>query len=209
MDAALVTAIVSLITALSSIIFTIVRIRIERHDRQQEIIEERDERREEFQSKLAELEAKFLHERVAQRYSTYPEVFKVLGAVRDVPDPDMAHYTSLLHHRAQLLETADALLMHLYGDASLVMGMPTRNALLRAWQACHLFQTNDVTLEQLVGYFFLARRWLRADLQIEDIREVESDLDRIRKKFSLDSSDEMIEEKERELEQRIGLGRFR
>jgi hypothetical protein len=182
MDTALITATVSLITALSGIIFTIVRIR-----------KERDDRRQEFQSKVAEIEAKFLHERVAQRYKTYPEVFKVLGAVRDVPDPAKEHYKSLLQNRRQLQETADSILKHLYGDAGLVMGMPTRNALLSVWRACYLFQTNKVTLRQLVGYFFIARRWLRVDLQIVDIQEVMSELDEIRKRYHLYTSDKKME----------------
>jgi hypothetical protein len=184
MDAALLSVIVSFITAFTSIIFTILRIR-----------QERQERRQEFQSKLGELEVKFLHERIAQRYKTYPQVFNVLGSVRDVPDPDGKHYESLLQNREQLRKIADRLLMYLYGDAGLVMGMSVRNALLNVWQACHYFQTDDVTLKQLIGYFFLARRWLRADLQILDIEEVKSELDEIKIRFDLDASDEKIKEK--------------
>jgi len=183
MDAALLTAIVSLITALSGIIFTIVRIQ-----------RERDERRREFQSELAELEVKFIHERIAQRYKIYSKVFKVLGAVRDVSEPDRKHHKSLLQNKEQLEGTAHDLLLHLYGDAGLIMEIPTRNALLNAWLACHLFQTGDVNLNQLIGYFFYARRRLRADLGIDDVEEVQSELEKIRKKYGLDTSDEKMTE---------------
>ena len=186
METALITAIVSLITAFSSIIFSIVRVR-----------KERKERQEQFQTKLAELETKFLHERVVQRYKNYPEVFKILGTVRDVSDPKQEHYKLLLEDKKKLLETAENLLVHLYGDAGLLMEWETRNALLNTYLACHFFQNNKIKLYQLVGYFYLARRWLRADLQIEDIQEVNSKFEGIRKKFDTDKSDKKLNKDER------------
>lgn len=185
-ETALTTAIVSLITAFSGIIFSIVRIRKEKKERQHQ-----------FQTKLAELESKFLHERVVQRYKTYPKVFKLLGTVRDVSDPKQEHYRSLLKDRKKLLETADNLLIYLYGDAGLLMEWQTRNALLNTYLACHYFQDDTITLYELAGYFYLARRWLRADLQIEDIQKVKSKFEEIRKKFGTDESDKKLNVDER------------
>jgi hypothetical protein len=151
---------------------------------------------EQLNTKLAELEAQFLYGRVAQRYKYYPAVFEVLGRVRDVPDPKQEHYNELVDNKEILQNAAAELLTHLYGDAGLVMRMSTRNAVLRAWLACKLFQAGDknVQLRQLIGYFFFARRWLRADLQIEDDQGVESELDEIRERFGLAFSDKVIDE---------------
>lgn len=86
-----------------------------------------------------------------------------------MPDPKGKHYQSLEEDRTQLFSVAEQLLGHLYGEAGLLMEYDTRNALFEAWKACHLFAEDKVTLRQLVGYFYLARRWVRADLQMEDI----------------------------------------
>jgi hypothetical protein len=42
-----------------------------------------------------------------------------------------------------------------------------------------------MTLRQLVGYFYLARRWVRADLQMEDIEDVRGSLVQIREDYNL------------------------
>lgn len=73
------------------------------------------------------------------------------------------------------------------------MEMQTRNALHRAWLACRLFLAGKIERRQLQGYFFLARRWLRADLGIEDAKEIPSIIQEILKKYHLSEIDEEID----------------
>lgn len=171
-----VTAVVSLATALFGIFFTVFKFRDERRRRQSDLEEQRErwskafeaERKEWVVQHKSELRSEFLHKLVEQRYSTYPPVLQVLGRVRDVPDPSQQHYKSLEVKPEQLLPTADDILEHLYGAAGLVMSMDTRNQLISAWYACHLVQAGEVEVPHVVREFYLARRSLRADLQIDD-----------------------------------------
>jgi hypothetical protein len=176
MDATTLTALAGLITALFGIAFTIVRFRLEQKQRIGDLNDQRERWEAEFESARREwigehktaLRSEFLHELVKQRYQVYPSVLRTLGAVRDVPDPARNHYKSLRSDPEQLLQTADEILHHLYGEPGLVMTMGTRNQLLSAWYTCHLFQTGDADIERLVKEFFQSRRRLREDLQIDD-----------------------------------------
>lgn len=187
MDATTVTAVAGLITALFGVAFTALRFRLEQRQRASDLQDQRERWKAEFESTRQRWEAEFestrrewigehrtalrsefLHELVRQRYRVYPSVLRTLGAVRDIPDPAREHFKSLRSDPKQLLQTADEILHHLYGEPGLVMTMDTRNQLLSAWYTCHLFQTGDATIERLVREFFQSRRRLRDDLQIDD-----------------------------------------
>lgn len=184
-EAALLTALAALITSLVTIVATFVRLRREREQWQTELAIQKERWHKEFASTFTQREMEFIKAKVERRFQVYPSVFEVLGNVRDVPDPKGQHYQSLEEDCTQLLPVAEQLLGHLYGEAGLLMEYDTRNALLEAWEACHLFAEDKVTLRQLVGYFYLARRWVRADLQMEDIEGVHSSLMQIREKYNL------------------------
>jgi hypothetical protein len=184
-EAALLTALAALITSLITTVTTFMRLRREREQWQTELAIQKERWHKEFASTFTQREMEFIKAKVERRFQVYPSVFEVLGKVRDVPDPKGEHYQSLEENRTDLLSVAENLLGHLYGEAGLLMEYDTRNALLEAWKACHLFVDDKVTLRQLVGYFYLARRWVRADLQMEDIEGVRGSLVQIREKYNL------------------------
>jgi len=191
MDTALLTAIVALVTALSGIVFTYRKLQNERDQWQTALESQQSQWQQNLQNQRdqwqkehdADLRSKFLHNIVIERYKTYPAVLKILGTVRDIPDPHEKHWQSLENNPEQLLPVADALIGHLYSEAGLVMSMETRNALLSVYYACHIFQEKQITRTRLVQEFFQARRQLRSDLQIEDLGK-KSELAKIRENFS-------------------------
>lgn len=105
----------------------------------------------------------------------YQEVFIVLGAVPD--------FISVELSKEQLRETADKILKHLYGPAGLVMQMETRNALIYAWKVCKGFQKDEYNEDQLKDAFYFAGRYIRTDLQLDDIAEIESEWKKRMKKI--------------------------
>ena len=54
--------------------------------------------------------------------------------------------------------------------------MGTRNTLLDVWDGCYDLQEERISLSELSDLFMDARRLLRADLQLEDIREIPTEL---------------------------------
>lgn len=130
-----------------------------------------------------QLRADFLRPVVDERMRLYPPVFKLLGSVRDT-DPSGEHHRDLEQNPSQLTRVADELLGHVYGDAGLVMSMDTRNVLLAVLTQCRRFQENDGSVDTTVRGFYLARRVLRADLQLEDVEDVESELKRLVEEFT-------------------------
>jgi hypothetical protein len=85
------------------------------------------------------------------------------------PDP----YRVLREDPDRLSNTAAALFDHLYGNAGLLMTMPTRNVVHHARLACASFLASRGSQEdgaELVDAFFLARRYIRADLELLDDR---------------------------------------
>lgn len=190
MSVTTLTAIAGLITALFGVAFTAIRFRVEQKQRESDLRDQQKRWQTEFDNArkqwlgehVTALKSEFLHELVKQRYQVYPSVLRTLGTVRDIPDPTRDHYESLKSDPRQLLQTANDILHHLYGEPGLVMSMSTRNHLLSTWYACHLFQTGDVTIERLVKEFYQSRRRLREDLQIDDsgspitIKDIESGL---------------------------------
>jgi hypothetical protein len=148
MDVTTLTALAGLVTALFGVGFTAVRFRIEQKQRASDLQDQRERWEAEFENARREwvgqhriaLRTEFLHELVRQRYRVYPAVLRTLGAVRDIPDPAREHYESLRADPEQLLETADELLHHLYGEPGLVMTMDTRNQLLSALYTCNSFR---------------------------------------------------------------------
>jgi len=97
-----------------------------------------------------------------------------LGRIQDVPDPSGAYYKSIEPDEETILGIANDLQEQLYGKAGLVMEMETRNVLWKAWQACRRFHAGKIASDELIHVFFLARRYLRADLQLEDIPGIEN-----------------------------------
>jgi len=130
-----------------------------------------------FLLKFEEPELLFLRLRVEHRLQTYPAVFKLLGAIRD-SDPVEIQKDSLKANPGQLLPVATELEKHLYGEAGLFMSFDTRSAVLKVWEDCHLFQKEKIAYEDLIADFFFARRYLRADLQLDDIKMIKSDVEK-------------------------------
>jgi hypothetical protein len=120
---------------------------------------------------VTDWQVQFLHDLVIRRVEAYPALLRTLAAVRDIPD-DRDHLAAVRGHPERLLQTADELFDHLYGEAGLVMSMSTRNCLHAARMACLRFQTGGVSLEFLVARFFDARRELRQDIQIGDSKSI-------------------------------------
>lgn len=105
------------------------------------------------------------------RAATFPDVFRTLSAVRDVPDPvDEDHWRELERNRDILTPVAAQLLEHLYGPAGLFMHYDTRNRVLRAYESCLEWKAGSIDLHGLIKAFFLARRFLREDLNLVDGR---------------------------------------
>ena len=77
--------------------------------------------------------------------------------------------------KKQLKKTADKILKHIYGPAGLVMQMETRDAAIYVWEICEEFQNKEIDLDQLENAFYYVRRYLRADLQLDDIEEINSE----------------------------------
>ena len=170
MNAAIVTALTTALVALASSIFTFVKWRTERAQWHRTFESE-------LKKGVSDWEVQFLHDLVTRRVEAYPAVLRTLGAVRDVADDE--HLAAVREHPECLLDTADQLLAHLYGEAGLVMSMSARNELHRARTACLGFQTGKVALDDLVTDFFHARRELRRDIQIADSKSIATALSAI------------------------------
>jgi hypothetical protein len=160
MNAPTVTALGTAIVALISAIFAIFKWQTERAQWQKTFASER-------QKGVSDWQVQFLHDLVTRRVEAYPAVLRTLAVVRDV-EGDEDHLAAVGDHPERLLETADQLLEHLYGEAGLVMSMGTRNRLHAARMACLKFQKGAASLDDLVYVFFYARRELRKDIQIAD-----------------------------------------
>jgi hypothetical protein len=141
------------------------------------------ERRRAFRAQQAELDRQaerwkadfrkdFLLEQYRYRLAAYSDVLKTLGAVPDVMSESGPDKYKELHGNKELLRaTAAALRGHLYGEPGLLMMMRTRNSLHSAWRECLVFLNGDgdeLSGDMLVDFFFRARRYLRADLDLPD-----------------------------------------
>ena len=170
MNAPTVTALATAIVALIGAIFAIFTWHTERAQWQTRFETERAQWQKTFEKSVTDWQVQFLHDLVTRRVETYPAILRTLAAVRDVPDKD--HLGAVRDHPERLLETADQLLAHLYGEAGLVMSMETKNRLHAVRTACLNFQTGAVSLNDLVKRFFYARRELRRDIQIADSKSI-------------------------------------
>jgi hypothetical protein len=212
--AALVAGIVSMLVALVNLVLTSYRLHSEQARWERDFQKQREQWERDFQKQSEqwreeldsaedrweeELGAKLggvelaLHRDLARaRRVSYPKVFQTLGRISDVGQP-----TSEPCPKEHLLNTLSSeLFQHLYGDAGLLMEMPTRNALHRAWVACLLHSAGEIEWRQLQGYFFWARRWLRADLGIKDAEEIPIITESTWKKYHLFEADEKIDKLE-------------
>jgi len=177
MNAPTVTALATAIVALIGAIFAIFKWQTERAQWQTKFEAERTQWHKTFEKSVTDWQVQFLHDLVTRRVETYSPILGTLAAVRDVPDKD--HLRSVRDHPERLLETADQLVKHLYGEAGLVMSMETRNRLHHVRTACLNFQTGAVSLNDLVHRFFYARRELRRDIQIADSKSIATALSEI------------------------------
>jgi hypothetical protein len=176
MAATIAAAVAALLTAVSGIIFTTIKFRDERAERERQLTKQEEGWRTEFGAQRQEwsaqqraaLRTQFLSEVVNRRLDTFADVLVTLGAVRDISDPKREHYTALESDRERLQPIADQLIAHLYGPPGLVMSMRTRNQLLSTLYTCQRFIQSTATIEDRVSEFFKARRELRADVQIDD-----------------------------------------
>jgi hypothetical protein len=75
--------------------------------------------------------------------------------------------------------------------------MDTRNALIEAIQTAENFRLRRASLEDLCESFFMARRFLRSDLQILDHPSLKGQLERMQAGFNL-----LLEERQIEMERR-------
>lgn len=171
MNAPTVTALVTAVVALIGATFAIVKWHSERTQWREEFDSER-------QKGVSDWQVQFLQDLVTRRVEAYPAVLRTLGAVRDVGSDD-GHLAAIQDHPEGLLQTADRLLEHLYGEAGLLMSMGTRNRLHVARMTCLEFQKGTVSSDDLVDDFFYARRELRKDIQIADSDSIKTALGEI------------------------------
>ena len=129
--------------------------------------------------RMTELAAEVLKERISKRYEYYPAVFKILGTVRDIPDPSEEHYAYLEEHRDELEKTGKYLIAELYGEAGLVMEKRTRDILLEVYTTSLEFAGGAASIEDLRLIYLNARRQLRADLQLIDNPDIDTELERL------------------------------
>jgi hypothetical protein len=124
------------------------------------------------------LKKDFMLEQYRYRLKAYGAVIETLGAVSDVELRRSANgVEGLWRDRDRLMATAAALYYHLYGEAGLLMTMPTRNALHWARNECLALLDSKERLpidQDISDAFFYARRYLRADLELLDDRSPEN-----------------------------------
>jgi hypothetical protein len=124
----------------------------------------------------ASLMKDFLLEQYRYRLAAYGAVLKTLGAVSDVDFAYSNDLEAMRRDQDRLTTAADALYDHLYGEAGLLMTMPTRNVLHWARRECLTFLDSPERQgagNALVKSFYLARRYIRADLDLVDDRSPE------------------------------------
>lgn len=124
------------------------------------------------------LRTQFHLEQYRHRLSHYSAVMRTLGAVISVGVENETDRHEVLPQSKELLQsTADALYEHLYSEAGLLMTQETRRRLHTARLAClRSLQENGSkdAANDLVDAFFVARRYLRADLELVDDRSPEN-----------------------------------
>jgi hypothetical protein len=177
-SAGTIAAILASAAAVVSSIVAWFRLETERKER---LAQHEEERRrwisqfgEERERGIAEWDIEFLHELVERRLASYPPVFATLGAVIDIDDPDSRVDTD--ESPTRLLEVAQKIMEHLYGEAGLLMPMKTRNHLHTARLEALKWYAGHGDHDDLVNAFFYARRRLRADIQIGDSKDIETAL---------------------------------
>src|SRR4029079_6294590 len=134
-------------------------------------------------ARLDEQRIRLLEKILERRFATYGAVLSLLGKVRDFDSPDGSHFRDLQENPDCLAEIASNLLEQLYGDAGLVMEMDTRNTLVAAMQTAENFRLGRASFEDLCEAFFMARRFLRSDLQILDHPQIKGQLEKMQESF--------------------------
>jgi len=206
---ALVASIAALLGTVLGFLLNTWRFRSERHQWRSEFDRETNRWRAEYEDErrrwLTELRAKQDEQRIRllertldRRFATYGSVLSLLGRVRDYDSPDGSYFRELQETRDQMAEISSGLLGHLYGDAGLAMEMDTRNSLVEAIQTAENFRLGRASLEDLCERFFMARRFLRSDLQIGDHPAIKGQLEKIQEDFR-----ELMERRRKQFEDAI------
>jgi len=139
------------------------------------------------------IEKELFFEKLKKRYTLYAQTFNLLGKVRDIEYPQ-EHYIELENHKKELIQVADKILDELYGEAGLFMEYETRNAILKAYQMSYRYANNEILLNDLVDSYYIARRFLRKDLEFDDYAASKSISDILKdKKTETEESSKMKE----------------
>lgn len=193
-EAALIAAVVSLVALLVSYYQTRIELREQRTvtDRQmqlqsnhflQELAANKENLAAELQAQkeaveqevattILKIRSLFRQDLVNARLQCYAPVFTSLGAIPDTS----VHHKEFIASPQKLDEikhsVATELKAELYGPAGLLMEYDTRNWIHRAAIACTM-DFPKIHFEDLVGVFFVARRYLRSDLGLRDLDDNE------------------------------------
>ncbi len=176
-------AIIVSVTALGGTLLSLWRLKSETRRWRTEYQEARQRWAIEQRAKQDEQHLRVFERTLERRIETYGPVLSLLGKVRDYDSPDRKYYRDLLKNRDQLSEVSDGLLEALYGEAGLVMEMQTRNALVAAYWAVEAFCTENGGISDVIRKFYVARRFLRSDLQIADDPSIKGTFEKRRDEF--------------------------
>lgn len=140
------------------------------------------------------LEKELFFEKLKKRHSLYANIFKLLGEVRDIEYPP-SHYIKLSNHKQQLTIIADKILDELYGEAGLFMEYKTRNTIIKAYQMSYRYANSEISLNDLVDSYYLARRSIRKDIEFDDYADSQSMKDILKDKKEVIKESNIINEK--------------
>ncbi len=110
---------------------------------------------------------------IDKRYGLYAKIFQLLGEVRDIDYP-FEHYKILEKDKKHLKNIADLILTELYGEAGLFMSYETRSIILKVYQNSYRYADDKIKLNVLIDSYYIARRALRKDLELDDTKSAQS-----------------------------------
>jgi len=163
-------ALVTACAALLSSVLALLKLRADRRTWTTRLREQREQG-------IAEWQVQFLRDLVQRRQDLYPPVFEALGVVVDLRDPVARSFSD--ESPEALLDSAREIRAHLYGSAGLVMSMESRNWLHLARVEALKWAKGNGSHDDLVDSFYYARRQLREDIQIADLKDVQTALNSI------------------------------
>jgi len=149
-----------------------------------------DQKTWEHEQKIS-MEKALLFKKLNKRYSLYAKTFKLLGTVRDIEYP-IEHHLDLENNKQQVIATADLLLDELYGEAGMFMEYKTRSQILKTYQNSYKYVKGEVSLSELIDSYYIARRYLREDLEFDDNKGTKKSQDILK-----NQKKEIMEEKQK------------